>query len=432
MKILERYVLTENLGPFCISLVVVTFVMMLDRIIDLLNLIIEKKLDIVVILQLFGLSIPYMLALSVPMAILTATIMSFGRMSVDNELTAIKSCGVNVFKMLSPLIILSFLLSCGMAYFNDRILPESNHKLKNLIMKVSYRRPMTVIKPGTFTTVKNYTIYVKHSNENELYDIVIYNMENVRFPQIITAQRGKIFTANGGNSLKAILFNGEMHERDEKDIAKYNIRYFKRFILNISDLGFQSDESDNNYRGDREMNTSMMRDIINKKTDDMNHLEDELLTIQNNLAKLPKRSSDPATHYEIKKNQTLYSLKSAQVFDLKTQIRSYWVEIHKKYALSLACLIFFFIGTPVGIMTKTSGVGMSFSVSSLVFVFYYVMLVGGEQLADRGYVSPFISMWISNFIFIILAAILIYVSMKEKTLFDLNIVKKKLSNMLKL
>ena len=104
MKILEKYILRENFKPFLVSLVVATFVMLLDRLIDLLNLIIEKHLDFVTIISIFSLSLPFMLALTVPMAVLLASIMSFGRLSVDNELIAFKSCGINIYTLLRPTV----------------------------------------------------------------------------------------------------------------------------------------------------------------------------------------------------------------------------------------------------------------------------------------------------------------------------------------
>jgi len=108
MKILERYILKENFKPFVVSLMVTTFVMLLDKIIDLLNLIIEKHLDVLTIVSIFGLSLPFILALTIPMAILLASIMSFGRLSVDNELIAFKSCGINIFTLLRPTVIASY------------------------------------------------------------------------------------------------------------------------------------------------------------------------------------------------------------------------------------------------------------------------------------------------------------------------------------
>jgi lipopolysaccharide export system permease protein len=161
VKILERYILKEHVSPFFISLLVVTMVLLIDRVIDLLDLIIEKRLPASIVVELFGLSLPYMLALSIPMAVLVATILAFGRMTVDRETIAMKSSGINVYSMVRPLVAVAILLTGLMVYFNHWFLPQTNHKLKNLMVKIAYYKPMTIIKPGEFTHVTDYTVYVK-------------------------------------------------------------------------------------------------------------------------------------------------------------------------------------------------------------------------------------------------------------------------------
>lgn len=182
MKILSRYILREHIAPFFLSLLVVTFVLLIDRVIDLLDLIIEKKLDANTVLQLFGLSLPYMIALSIPMAVLVATILAFGRMTVDRETIAMKSSGINLYRMLGPLIVTTLLLTGVMAWFNHYFLPNANHKLKNLTVKIAYYRPMTIIKPNEFTTLTNYTIYVRENLNNELRDVLIYDRSQTKLP----------------------------------------------------------------------------------------------------------------------------------------------------------------------------------------------------------------------------------------------------------
>jgi len=175
VKILSRYILKEHVSPFFISLLVVTMVLLIDRVIDLLNLIIEKKLPASIVFELFTLSLPYMLALSIPMAVLVATILAFGRMTVDRETIAMKSSGINVYSMTKPLVIVAIVLTGLMVYFNHWFLPQTNHKLKNLMVKIAYYKPMTIIKEGEFNQVTDYTVYVKENEEDELRDLLIYD-----------------------------------------------------------------------------------------------------------------------------------------------------------------------------------------------------------------------------------------------------------------
>ncbi|NQT65930.1 MAG: YjgP/YjgQ family permease [FCB group bacterium] len=430
MKILERYILKENFKPFVISLMVTTFVMLLDKIIDLLNLIIEKHLDIITIISIFSLSLPFILALTIPMAILLASIMSFGRLSVDNELIAFKSCGINIFSLLKPTVIAALLLSFFMVYFNNAILPQTNHMLKNMMIKANYRRPATAIVPGTFNSMKNYTIYVKERIDDELFGILVYNREKTNFPQTISAERGKIELANGGNSLKAILYNGQMHERDQKDASKYNISEFKKFTLNLPDLGYKMNQEGTDYRGDRELSSNAMQKIVNEKKNNIELIQTEIQDIQLKIDEINSNEQEVIDKKELKMSYNKLNLKIDKIATLKSDVRKYQVEIHKKYAIAFACVIFVLIGAPIGMMTKTSGVGMSFSVSAVVFLIYYGALTLGEELADKGVVSPFLAMWISNIIFSIIGVYLVVISVKEMKTLDLTKIKNKVNNFL--
>ncbi|HPR17845.1 MAG TPA: LptF/LptG family permease [Candidatus Cloacimonadota bacterium] len=433
MKILEKYILSENFKPFIVSLIVTTFVMLLDKIIDLLNLIIDKNLDFLTIVYIFGLSLPFMLALTVPMAVLLASIMSFGRLSVDNELVACKSCGINIYTLMKPTVIAALLLSLFMVYFNNAVLPNTNHLLKNMMIKVNYRRPITAIMPGAFNEMKNYTIYAKERVDDELRDIVIYNREKNKFPTTIFAQSGSIKLMNGGNSLQATLWNGQMHERDEENPDKYQMSHFRRFTLNLPDLGYKMNEEGSDYRGDRELSSAAMQQIIDERKKSMVSVQKEIDEINLEIEQLRPDSLDSRlAQRDLKKNYNKLSLKQDKMKSLKADINKYAVEVHKKYAIAFACLFFVLIGAPIGMMTRTSGVGMAFSVSSIIFLIYYGTLTFGEELADKGIISPFLAMWISNIIFAILGIYLIIISVKEVKIIDLAGFSRKIMQKLKL
>jgi len=123
-------------------------------------------------------------------------------------------------------------------------------------------------------------------------------------------------------------------------------------------------------------------------------------------------------------------MKNDKISSLKADVRKYQVEIHKKYAIAFACLIFVLIGAPIGMMTKTSGVGMAFSVSAIIFLIYYGALTLGEELADKGVVSPFLAMWISNIIFCIVGIYLVVISVRETKNVDLTKIKNKINKLL--
>lgn len=429
MKILERYFFWESLKPFIISLIVITFVMMLDRLVDLLNIIIEKQLDLLTIISLFSLSLPFIMALSVPLSVLSSSIMTFGRMSVDQELTAAKACGINIYKKLIHLYIISILLAAGMAYFNDFILPETNHTLKNLMIKVTYKKPINAIKAGTFTVLNNVSIFASESIGDELHGVIIFNRESSNFPMTITAQKGTIKIEDNATKVIVTLYNGEIHEKDPKDANKYQIRYFKKYTMVRNDLGFEFDNSPTNYRGDREMTSVQFQDMIKERSNTLKMVNKEVDQLKKELDKLPKNISTPEDYDQYKKYSTMFNLKQGEKREIEKTLRIFQVEIQKKYALAFACFIFFLIGAPVGMMTKSSGIGMAFSVSALIFIIYYMMLVGGEELGDRGFIHPYIAMWLPNLLFLILGLILTYTSYKEKSFFDLTRLTMKLKKL---
>ena len=427
MKILERYLLRENFKPFIASLAVVTFVMVLDRLLDLLNVIIEKQLNVFTVVQIFGLSLPFMLALTIPMAVLLATIMSFGRLSTDNELVAFKSCGINIFTLMKPTVIAAILLSVFMLYFNDNILPNSNHLLKNKMIQVNYRRPATAIKSGVFNEAKDVTIYVRERIDDELYGILIYNRETSNFPATISAAHGTIELSDGGNSMKATLYNGQMQERDDKNKDIFNIRTFKKLVMNMPDLGYRMKDVESDYRGDRELNVEAMKDIITGHKGKILEVNTDIDSISTIISELENQEKlNEKDNQQLNRLQNSRRIKNEKLGNYEKKIRIYEVEIHKKYALAFACLIFVLIGAPVGMMTKSNGVGMAFTVSSFVFMIYYGALTGGEELADKGIVSPWLSMWISNIILGLVGIYLIIISVREMKIYDLNVVWHKL------
>ncbi|HPT71494.1 MAG TPA: LptF/LptG family permease [Candidatus Cloacimonadota bacterium] len=431
-RTLDRYVLKEHIAPFFISLMVVTFVLLLDQIMDLLNVIIEKHLDIFTILNVFGLTVPFLLALSIPMAVLIATIMAFGRLQVDSEIIAMKSAGINVYRLITPLVLIGILLSAFMIYFNNSILPETNHRLKNLMIRIAYYKPMTIIKPGEFNSVTDYTIYVKENNGIVMKGIIIYDTGSSHYPKTITAKRGNIVQLSSGNAMRAILYDGEMMSRDDKNPDKFEIRSFKKLILNIKDLGNSIDFSESSFRSDREMGAKQLRTEIQDKQNEMALLKRENYRLERKRVFFGADPNNEEYKMEARKADVMLTMNKNRLADLEDSIRSFKVELNKKYSIAFACIIFILIGIPLGLMTKSSGIGMAFSVSSFIFLIYYVSLVGGEQMADKGIMSPFIAMWISNIVFLIVAGLLISASIREKNLFDFPKLKDKLAKLLKI
>jgi len=427
MKILSKYILKEHTGPFFLSIIIITFVMLLDRILDLLNLVITKHLGLLTTVKVFGLSLPFMLALSIPMGVLIASIMAFGRLSSDNEITAFKASGINIYSMMKPVIIAAVLLSIFMIYFNNNVLPDSNFALKNLLIKIHSRRPTSELEAGIFTKLEDYNFYFNRKDEETglMKQIVIYDRKNRNIPRMITAEKGEIDLYNGGNSLTAILYDGEIYERDKKESGSYTAITFQEYKINIPDLGIKLREASMAHRGDREMSSSDMRKKIS-------HLRDERTTKINKREKYNKElmqlkniaDPDKKAEQKIKRKKHQIKIQNNSINHLTKEIYRYKVEIEKKYSIAFACLVFILVGAPIGMMTRAHSIGVGFAISTIIFVVYYISLYGGEELADRMIISPFIGMWISNIIFTLIGIYLIIYSVRERKVIHLEKFKK--------
>jgi len=315
-----------------------------------------------------------------------------------------------------------------MVYFNHYFLPNTNHKLKNLTVKIAYYRPMTIIKPKEFTTISDYTIYTEENLNDELKNVLVYDRTQANFPRIITAQKGRIVQMDKGNSLQVILQNGEMHNRNEQEKGKYQVTKFETFTVNIRDLAVGMDFGESGYRSDREMTYNQLVADINNKKQELTNQKLEITNLQKRLEELQKQPDDYAKSVETRRLSIMKSMAEDQYKEILENLRSLQVEYHKKFALAFAIIIFVMMGVPIGLMTRSSGIGMAFSVSSVIFLIYYIALTGGEQLADRALMSPFLSMWITNIIFFIIGLWLIHLSIHEKQLINLNLLQWKLSH----
>lgn len=412
MKILYRYIFREHIGPFFFGLAVIMFVLVMDFILEVLNLIIGKGLNAFVILQVFALNLAWMLALAVPMAVLISTLMAFGRLSQDNEITALRSSGVSLYRLIAPPLVASLLLALGMAYFNDRVLPELNHQARLLMTDIHQKRPTWNLKENVFIDeIPGYHILIRkidpHSSDVE--GVTIYDVENRRFPRTIIAERGKVEFTPDGNTLVFQLFNGEIHEMDEDSPQRYRKVNFDKQIIYIHDIGNELVRSQSEYRTDREKNSSQMMEDVKK-------LESSVILSKEQIGKTTKltwdqlkrsiphgkaTSDEPSMALEklIKENQGILNQITSEEQNIENQRRyenSLLVEVHKKYALAVACVVFILVGAPLGIMAKKGGVAVGLGLSLGFFVLYWAFLIGGEELADRGYISAFWAMWSAN------------------------------------
>jgi lipopolysaccharide export system permease protein len=398
-------------GPFFFGLSVIMFILVMDFILEVLNMIINKGLNAFVILQVFVLNLAWMLALAIPMAVLVSTLMAFGRLSQDNEITALKASGISLYRLILPVLVASILLSGGMVFFNDRALPELNHEARLLMMDIHQKRPTWNLKENTFIDeIPGYHILIKridpHSSDVE--GVTIYDVKNRPVPRTIIAETGKVEFAPDGNTLVFQLFNGEIHETDEKDSHRYRRVSFDKQTIYIHNVGSELIRSQSDYRTDREKTSVQMLDEI-KEMEEKVIVSKQKMVQTANLAwdkvnrgayhKVISVGEKNVLENLIKENQNILNQILSEKHNIENKRRytnSLLVEVHKKYALAAACLVFILIGAPLGIMAKKGGMAVGLGLSLGFFVLYWAFLIGGEELADRQLIPAFWAMWSAN------------------------------------
>ena len=402
-----------------------------------------KGLDVWVILKLIAFNLAWMVVLVVPMATLVATLMAFGNMSQSNEITVMKSSGMSLYKMMLAPFLASIVVGYLLFLFNNDVLPDANHSAKLLMEDISRQKPTLSLEPGVFSQeVSNYAILVRAIDKktNDLENVVIYNYTDPSKIDIVTAKKGKIYFSKDQNKLIMDLWNGEIHESSTSQSDLYRKMIFKkhRITMNADQFTFQQ-SAPGGPRGDRELSTQAMLTIV----DSLDHIKNTSLT---NLAKETNKylladSINPfgsTRAFKSKKASYNYlhaleKIKTAKNIILSSyrieesiqdQINSYMVEVHKKYALPVACIIFILIGAPLGVMVRKGGFGVAASISLFFFVIYWAFLIAGEKLADRNVISPFWGMWSANILLGIAGILLTTKTVQETVQLNFNFLKK--------
>jgi lipopolysaccharide export system permease protein len=329
----------------------------MDRIFQLFDLLIGKEIGLIQVVMIFVYSFPFIIALTVPMGVLVATIATYGRMSGDSEFLALRSLGITPLRLMSPFLSISLLIAIGMSLFNIYVLPEANYQLKNRLVKISRLRPTLRLQQGRFNEIsRGYTIWADSINHatSGLKGVKIYEELSGESPRVIYARSGDMYVA--GDSLTLLLRDGEFHRFDPAHPTNYRILKFTTHSVSIP-LGGRKGGSV--MRSAREMNLRQL-------------------------------------------------LQHASGSRSKREKWRYLLEAHKKFSIPVASIVFVILGVPLGMWIRQGGLGNGLTLSFIMFMVYYIMLVGGEEICERGNLYPSLSMWTPNIILGLLGIFLFY------------------------
>jgi len=442
VKILNRYIFKELISPFFLSLFILVFVLLTQFLIKHLDRFLGKGLSFLTILKFLVFNSASILSLAAPMAVLVATMMTFGRLSSDNEITGFKASGISSFHFLKPGILFGVLIVTLMIPFNLWMLPEMNHNMRKLSYQISKDRPDIEIKENMLNSIYNKIIFVgDRINEKSFSEVIIFDKNNTNNNTIL-ANRGEFNSLNDGLILN--LYNGSIHESIKSNNNEYRKTYFKHYkiLIPYDKIDFNSDKT--LIRQDREMNYNTLLDEINKNNIEIENLNKDnkrsnhkILSLKIKETKIvPKLDSlknnygtenNKYKDYYIKINKIKTSLNNLEnnikknnrtIPVLKNDINRYYVELHKKIAIPIACFIFILLGIPLGIISKKGNFSISIAVSLGFFILYWALLTVGEFLGDEGKLNPALAVWLGNIFIGMISIYLFYASTTENNIIN--------------
>lgn len=522
MKLLTRYVIREHAGPLVFALSALTSLLMLQYVARQLANLAGKGLPWAAIGKFFVLSLPFTIAMTLPMAVLVATLYAFGRMASEHEITAFKASGVRVRSLMAPVLFCAFLLSLFMVWFNDQLLPRTNHELRILNSDIARTKPTLALKEQVMNPItEQFFMRVARvdARTNRMYDVTIYDLRKGPERQTIYADSGVFLLDAKGQDLQLQLLDGYAQEFVRGDARRLQRSFFRTQTVQLRGIVKQFEATaEDNYRGDREQTVCQMHQTYMENAREFKRLREEYVNQASRAAKkgqlitvtrdrpakevlstfycetlgrglssllLPKKAKaqqqppvqqppvqqppvqqpapqppvsqpviqppvpapvpstvtppavvgldsaaqraafvqDSIARDSISRGVLPDSLKAKvaaapppvvdstsvyatamkgaqqQLLAQREVLDGLAVEIHKKFALSFACLVFVLFGPPIALRFPRGGVGVTIGVSIVVFGLYYVCLMGGEALADKGKLPAFIAMWIANVIF---------------------------------
>ena len=348
MKILRNYILKEFFGAFLLSLFVLTFVMVLGNLIRLAELILTKGVPLFTAMRLFLYLIPFLFSFILPIATLSGVLLSVGRLASDNELIAIRTSGISVLRILTPLLIVGLIISLFCILLNNHIIPQSHHKSREVLREMGTQNPTAALEAGTFITAfEKFIIFIYQIDGQKFSNIRIYEPQGEdKPPRTIIARRGEFIVLPEKKMLKLKLVEGTSDEINPQDPENFYKLNFKTYFMNI-DFKKQMGK-------------------VNKKSKDMTLQE---LRVQ--LTDFRKRGIDV------------------------TPIMN---EIFKRNSLALSCFIFVLIGAPFAMITRRREKSINFGFSFLIVVFYYLAMIGFEALSIEGRMDPGLALSMPNII----------------------------------
>lgn len=367
--IISRYIIRETAGIFLLGLAVFTLILLMGKMVKLIEMVVTNNMPFLKVVQMILLLLPSFLVLTIPMAFLLAVLLTFGRLSSDNEITTLKACGISLASLLPPVLITATLAGCLTLVISLVIAPWGSKSFKHMTIDAARTYASTAIQERIFRyDIPNIILYVDHFDEHKqlMERIMIQDARNPERPLTIFAKNGVILTDDAKDSLKILLYSGSIHTSG-KD-GEYRLATFAEYQL-TADLGLQTEPT--------------------LKEADMGLVE---LRQQGHNLELPVKSRVKAL-----------------------------AEIHSRFAFPCAVFAFALLAIPLGLQNRRSGKSSGFTISIFILLTYYLLMTCLRTLAEKETIPVFAAVWLPNLLFTFAGAILLWFAVTEKPLKNLTI-----------
>lgn len=463
---LDVYILKDYLLLFAGTFFICLFIFMMQFMWRYVDELVGKGLSMEVLAKFFYYSGLTLIPISLPLAVLLASLISFGNMGERLELLAMKASGIPLVRILQPVFILALFVCLGSFYFQNRVGPEATKQLATLVWSMKQKSPELEIPEGIFySEIPGYNLYVHHKDTRTgmLYGVMIYsNTDGYEDAQIVLADSARLQSTADKRHLKLTLMHGErfrnMDSQGGGNMLRASVPYMREsFVSEVDLIPFDANFNlmDANLFSGNAQTKSLWE--IRQGIDSLQHMSDSAAhavaaSVMSTLLRkdLPSGFRDSArvvskldkalpldsvyAHFTEQQRSTAWrvaqdraeSLRSEYEFraiitsDTNMLLRRHRMEEQKKFTLSLACLLFFFIGAPLGAIIRKGGLGLPVVISVVIFIFYYIVNVGGEKMAKTGEWNVISGIWLSSAVLLPVGIFLTNRANKDSAVFNIE------------
>ncbi len=452
IKKLDKLIIRSFIGPFIGTFFIAFFVLMMQSLWKYIDDLVGKGLDLITIGEFLWYASASLLMLAMPIAILISSIMTFGNLGESFELVAIKASGISLLRFMRPLMFVAIFL-CGVTFvFANYVIPYANLKFVTLYNDIFYKKPAFDLKEGQFFTyIPKYAIKVgeKDPDGKTIKRVLIYDQTNTLQDNCIVAEKGVMKISDDKNYLEFNLENGFRYQEQGRsmdsttEFIRLGFKNFKK-LFDLSILKKQT-TNDSVFRNNFKMLSSRQ---LNRNIDSLSKQKDSLEKNQNknlrsylhytivsdstwNRAKvsadLPAKRLIPDSALDIVRDRSIsrvndfknsFQFSSADIQARQKDIMFHKVEWHRKFSLSLACLVLFFIGAPLGSIIRKGGLGMPLVIAIVFFLIFHLLNTFGEKFVKDSILSPATGMWLAILVLVPVGIFLTYKAMHDSQLFN--------------